>query len=194
MDFEETEDATPLEPEEKEDLIPDIQTRQELNEWEQNNILEAKRWLFPTRRSLDRIFTSEFMKMLHEKMFDAVWEWAGQYRNSEKSIGIDPYRVPKEVHKLCDDAEFWVNNNSFDHLEFCARLHHELTYIHPFPNGNGRHARLYTDYVSYCREENRFSWGSGELVEKSETRDQYIEALRMADGRNYKPLMDFMTG
>jgi hypothetical protein len=32
---------TPLSPEEQDDLIPDLTTKEELNEWERQNILEA---------------------------------------------------------------------------------------------------------------------------------------------------------
>ncbi len=186
--------ATPLEPEEKKALLPDIQTREELNEWEQNNIIEARRWLFPTRRSPVRILSPEFIKKVHQKMFNHAWEWAGQYRKTEKNIGIAPYSISVECKKLCNNARYWLEEKTYGHREFCARIHHKLTQIHPFPNGNGRHARLYVDYLSYSRGQSEFTWGKDNLIDESETRNKYIEALRTADRGNIQPLIDFMTG
>jgi Fic-DOC domain mobile mystery protein B len=185
--------ATPLEPEEKEVLIPDIKTREELNEWEQTNIIEARRWLFPTRRSPERILCSNFLKKVHRKMFDHVWEWAGRYRKTEKNIGTDPYSISVECKKLSDNARFWLKKKTYDYLEFCATIHQRLTQIHPFPNGNGRHARLYVDYLSYSLGQAEFTWGGDDLIEESKTRNEYIKALRTADRENIEPLMEFMT-
>jgi len=188
----EPEGATPLKPEEKEDLIPDIQSREELNEWEQNNILEAERWLFSSRRSLDRILNVTFIRSLHEKMFEHVWEWAGQFRDSERNIGIDPRQISVECKKLCENAAYWIEEETHEPLETFARLHHRLTVIHPFPNGNGRHARLFVDYLSYYNDDTRFSWGGKNLVNEGNIRERYIQSLRKADRGDFKPLLDFM--
>lgn len=190
--MEENQRKTLLDPDEKEGLIPDIQTQEELNEQEQNNIIEAEQWLFPTCRSVVRVLTSKFLRTLHEKMFGYVWKWAGQFRKTEKNLGIDPRRISVECRKLCDKAGYWLENDTYKHLEFCARIHHRLTMIHPFPNGNGRFARLYVDYLSHCRDQSRFSWGKNDLIENSEIREQYITSLRKADQGNIQPLMDFM--
>lgn len=190
--MDEPEGATPFEPEEKGGLIPDLRTREELNDWEQNNILEAERWLFPTRRSLDRVVTPKFVRRLHEKMFEHVWEWAGQFRTTERNIGINPTKISVECRKLCDKAGFWLDEGTYGWLETCARLHHRLTEIHSFPNGNGRHARLYVDYVSHCTGNQRFSWGSTSLADEGDVRERYIKSLRRADRGDLKPLMEFM--
>jgi hypothetical protein len=43
---------TPLSPEEQDDLIPDLSTKEELNEWERQNILEAYAWALDPKMSL----------------------------------------------------------------------------------------------------------------------------------------------
>lgn len=49
--FDYSEGATPIDEEEKESLlIPHVTTREELNEWEQKNIIDAYSWLDRTRR------------------------------------------------------------------------------------------------------------------------------------------------
>ncbi|CAH2032189.1 mobile mystery protein B [Trichlorobacter ammonificans] len=76
--------------------------------------------------------------------------------------------------------------------EIAARFHHRLTAIHPFPNGNGRHARLMTDILLvHLLRQQRFSWGSGNLVSAGDCRQQYISALRAADRHDYGLLLAF---
>ena len=38
----------------------------------------------------------------------------------------------------------------------------------------------------------RFSWGSKNLVDLNETRKRYIDALREADGHDIGPLLEFV--
>ncbi len=76
-------DATPLEPEEMDDLkIGHITTREELNRFEQDNINEALQWLQSRRK--DDVLTEKFIKTLHQKMFGKIWRWAGTFRRSGK--------------------------------------------------------------------------------------------------------------
>ena len=76
--------------------------------------------------------------------------------------------------------------------EIAVRLHHELTLIHAFPNGNGRHARLMANVLSENMGQPRLTWGSSmDLVKKGEVRARYIAALRAADEYDIQPLMEF---
>jgi fido (protein-threonine AMPylation protein) len=79
-------DATPLTAEEREGLIPShVTLRGELNELEQQNILEADAWASSRRR--DPV-SEPFGRGLHRRMFRDVWRWAGTYRTSDKSLGV----------------------------------------------------------------------------------------------------------
>jgi Fic-DOC domain mobile mystery protein B len=156
---EEQDDAsTPLTAEEREGLIPSFITlRHELNEAEQSNILAAEEWVFVRRRDALALLDERFLNELHRRMLGRVWRWAGQYRRSAKNIGIDAYRIPQELRQLIDDCRYWVEHNTFDPDEIAARFHHRLVSIHPFPNGNGRHARLATDLLLVALGRPRFS-------------------------------------
>ena len=77
--------------------------------------------------------------------FGDVWKWAGSFRKTEKNIGIDPYEIPAQLRQLLDDVSYWVENDTYPPKELAARFHHKLVYIHPFQNGNGRHARIMAD-------------------------------------------------
>ena len=184
--------GTPLDPEEAEGLLlPHITTHQELNYWEQKNITEALQGLVQ-KKSRD-ILAGLFMRQLHKKMFGAVWAWAGNFRKTEKNIGVPARSVPVEIKKLCDDAAFWIKNKTFPDDEIAVRFHHRLTWIHPFPNGNGRHARLMTDLLlKTLLRKPCFTWGSSDLAQRNTFRKRYILALKAADGGDFKPLLDFV--
>lgn len=180
--------GTPLAPEEKRDLIPThIAYRSELNAAEQDNIARGQAWALQRREILDE----RFMLDLHRRMFGDVWRWAGRYRTTERNLGISPWEIPVETRKLVDDAKTWVAQATYPRDEIAVRLHHRLAWIHPFANGNGRHARLVADLLIMRRGGERFSWGRGSLYSAGELRQRYIAALRAADRHDVAPLVAF---
>lgn len=183
--------ATPVDPDEARALIPShIATQAELNEWEHDNIVEGEHWAFGRLRK--DILRPEFIQLLHRKLFGATWRWAGQWRTTEKNIGIAPEQIPMEVRELLQDVAAQVDAHSYPIRVIAARLHHRLVQIHPFPNGNGRLARTYADLLLFAHGEPRFTWGDSDLMAPGAARERYIEALRAADGRDYGPLFEFL--
>lgn len=181
--------ATPLTAEEREALIPTYVTlRRELNEVEQIGIADADRWAFARTRN---VLDEPFLKNLHKRMFGRVWRWAGAYRTTPRNIGIDAYRIMPELHQLLDDVRYWIDHATYPPDEIAVRFHHRLVFIHPFPNGNGRHARLAADLLALQLALPRFTWGSANLVEPQATRAAYVGALRAADGHDIEPLLTF---
>ncbi len=78
-------------------------------------------------------------------MFRHVWRWAGHFRHSDKNIGGPWYQITTGLRNLCDDIQYQIINQIHPPDELAVRFHHRLVWIHAFPNGNGRHARLMTD-------------------------------------------------
>ena len=193
LDFDPTEGQTSLEDEEKEGLlIPTITTRLELDEFEQHNIEQAIEWTLRSRFNAERMFSERFVREVHRRMYGSVWKWAGEFRTTEKNIGIDPVMIPVELRKLLGDAAFWVENDSFVPDEIAIRFKHRLVQVHCFPNGNGRHSRLMADIVaSHVLGEPVFSWGSESLVAKRAAREEYLAAVREADEGNLSRLIVF---
>src|ERR1700731_1540399 len=170
---------TPLDTEELEQLIPSLATKGELDEWERKNILEANEWALK-ERTLKREdpLTEAYLRELHKRMFDQTWKWAGQYRNTEKNFGCLVPEIRDRIGTLLDDARYWFEHNTFSVDERAIRIHHRLVgSIHPFPNGNGRHARLLADVVAVKFGQPEFSWGSNDIVAEGTTRAGYLEAL-----------------
>jgi Fic-DOC domain mobile mystery protein B len=182
--------ATPLTPEEMRDLIPaHIAYRSELNEAEQENIARAQEWaLGPRRRDL---LSEKFAGALHRRMLGDVWRWAGRFRTSQRNMGIDYWLIPTELRKLLDDTKAWIEFKTYPADEIAVRFHHRLVLIHPFPNGNGRHARLMADLLIMRLGGERFSWGRESLRDPGIARQQYIAALRAADNHDIAPLLAF---
>lgn len=192
MNSDKPDGATPLDPDESDGLIPGhITIREELNEWETANILEAEGWAFA--RAHTDLLSLSFIKRLHAKMFGNTWTWAGEFRHSEKNIGISWERIPTALRELCDDTRYWLDHETYGLDEIAGRFHHRLTLIHPFPNGNGRHARLMTDLLLTANGTPRFTWGRGDLNQSGDLRHRYISALRSADDLDYDPLLDFLA-
>ncbi len=72
-------------------------------------------------------------------------------------------------------------------------FHHALVTVHPFPNGNGRHARLATEILSKLLKAETPLWGDErELSKMTAVRASYLLALKSADQGNLKPLHLFM--
>ena len=186
--------ATPLNPDELEGLIPNyISTQEELNNLERKNILEAEKWLSKKKTISLNI---SFLLTAHKKMFENVWTWAGKTRTSDKSIGIFWQKVTEELSKLLDDTQHWIDESVYSWDELAIRFHHRLVSIHPFPNGNGRHARLMTDLLLASNNQEAFSWGEKSINATIDVqgviRDEYIASLKEADDtKNFSRLLKF---
>lgn len=191
--FQEPDDATPLEPAEREGLLQSWVThRRDLNEAERENILRGALWA-RRRRGLTALglLDGDFIRRLHGRMFGDVWEWAGSYRQTERNIGIAAYRIGVELETMLGDVRYWVEHQTYNPDETAIRLHYRLVAIHPFPNGNGRHARLIADLLIEKLGGEVFSWGGGSLTDVGELRARYVAALRIADGHDIAPLLVF---
>ena len=184
---------TPLSEEEKEGLrISSITTREELDEFEQLNIEKAIQWTFGKKIKTEQLFSEQFIKTLHKKMYGEVWKWAGEFRSSEKNIGIKSYLISIHLKQLLDDALYWKQYETYEPQELAIRFKHRLVSIHCFANGNGRHSRLIADLImEKIYNGNFFTWGSVNLVHSTDARSQYIQAVRKADELDIQTLILF---
>jgi Fic-DOC domain mobile mystery protein B len=184
---------TPLDEEEKEGLlISTIAIREELDEFEQQNIEEAIKWSIGKKIKSDKLFTESFIKNVHKRMYKDVWLWAGAFRKTNKNIGVDRWQVAIELKNLLEDAGFWIENNTYSPDEIAIRFKHRIVSIHCFSNGNGRHSRLMADMIiEKIFDRPVFTWGAGNLSKESDNRKQYLDALKLADQGYYSALLLF---
>lgn len=187
--------ATPLTVDELQGLkVPGITTHGELNEVEAVNIEQGLRWLDRRPRSFD-LLNDDTAKEIHRRLFGDVWNWAGDYRLTEKNIGVPVWHISTEVRYSLDDAKTWLEKDVYEPAEAAARFHHRLVSIHPFPNGNGRWSRIMADELLRKIDKDLFlDWSNGgSLQTENEHRRRYIDALRSADGHEFDPLIEFIS-
>ena len=110
--------ATPLDPDEAAGLLPGhIATREQLDEWEAENILEGQRWAAGAAKRRD-LLDDAFLRELHKRMFGRTWKWAGAYRSTEKNLG-----VPREY------AAFVVPLGATTKMDGCAAIYPAISAI-----------------------------------------------------------------
>lgn len=184
---------TPLDEDEKEGLlIRSVTTREELDEFEQENIQQAMLWLLRRKFPADDVLTEDFIRTLHTRMFGQVWRWAGQFRKTNKNIGVDKYEIPQELRILLDDCKYWVQHNIYSNEETAIRFKHRLVSIHCFANGNGRHSRLMADVIiEHIFNGKVFSWGGNDLARSGDARTNYLSAVKLADAGDITTLVAF---
>lgn len=189
--FDVGEGNTPLDDEEADGLrLSWVRTRGDLNDAERDNILDARRSM--RSPSVDEILDDLWLRQLHQRMFGGVWTWAGRYRATDRNIGIDPSLITGAVRSLTDDCRWWIEHDSAGVV--VARFHHRLVAIHPFPNGNGRHARAAADYLAGVLGIGPLTWGAATALDAPALRSEYLAALRAADrdGDDLDQLIAFM--
>lgn len=190
--------ATPLRPEDVAQLkkaVSWVKTIPQLNDVEAANIAQADTW---ARKSpllrLPRLLSTASVQSIHKKMFGDVWKWAGKIRTHDlgNEFASAFYLITTDLENLWLDAKTWLDHNTFPPNELAVRLHHRLVRIHPFTNGNGRHARFVADLMLERQFGlPRLNWRGDQLHGDGETRAAYIDALRQADHGNYGPLLTF---
>jgi len=183
---------TPIDEDEKRGLkIKSISTMGELDEFEQQNIEDAMQWVHGRSFEPSQVLDIDFILNIHKRMFKNVWKWAGEFRQSNKNIGVPYYEIRQQLRALIDDCEFWVAHKTYPAEEIAVRFKHRLVSIHLFSNGNGRHSRLMGDILLKALDsEQSFTWG-GRALRRGEDRDAYLKALRKADTGNVEPLIKF---
>lgn len=191
-DFEVPEDATPID--DSSELIPTwVHHLSDLNRVEAENILNAQRkYLRGPVRDPKSWFQVTELRAIHKRMFGDVWKWAGVYRKSITSIGINPSLIPSQLAEFCSEVVSWLQYPvELTFLEMAARVHHRLVFIHPFENGNGRFSRLIADRFLLAFKCPYPTWPS-HLNQEGMVRKDYILTLKSADKGDFTPLVDFM--
>lgn len=184
--------STPLDPDQIRGIkFSHLVNMGELDEVEDLNIQKGLEWL--NRQKGDDYLSMEFLCKLHEKLFGDVWKWAGTFRKVEVNLSkIKYYDVGPQLKMFFEDAKLWIEGGRMSWDEISAEMHHRLIAIHPFPNGNGRTTRIYTEYVQKRNKQAVTSWKASLNHDPKERRRVYIKSLQQADKGDFRPLIEFM--
>jgi fido (protein-threonine AMPylation protein) len=175
----------------KELKLTHIQDMPELYEQERENIAEAIAWLKEHRCDYYDLY---FWLDVHKKMYLNVWKFAGKERIIElNNPDFDkPYMIRQSLAELSKDLKTWVELKTYPNKELSGIFHEKLLTIHPFKDGNGRWARVLTEYICKSLGIEVPNWGKN-IKDDDQRRKQYIEAVIKArkDG-NYEDLISIM--
>jgi Fic-DOC domain mobile mystery protein B len=186
------EGQTPVTGAERASLLPSLSTRAELDEIEKLSIHAARIWAM--RNSvLQRtdLLSEDFVRLLHRKMFGRIWRGAGQYRTTARDPGWEAHRIAEGIRMFLDDAEGWLRFSAYPLHEAAVRLHHRFVSMHPWSNGNGRHARLLADILVASQGEEPLTWGSRAACAEGPARERYLKATLAADSGDLGALLAF---
>ncbi|WP_165796660.1 Fic family protein, partial [Chryseobacterium sp. HMWF001] len=114
----------------------------------------------------------------------------GQYKNSPNHVktvsgDIHYYTNPEEVPFEMNNLLEWYRNAEEENLHpvvMSAIFHHKFTSIHPFDDGNGRLARILSNFIL-------LKHNYPVIVIKNRDKVQYYAALNIADNGIYEDLV-----
>jgi len=115
---------------------------------------------------------------------------AGQFRKEEVHIKGSDHKPPhfSDVELHVDELFQWMNRNSHKYppLIMVTILHHWMTWIHPFSDGNGRVARLFLNFFLLQK-------GYPEIIIKISDRDSYYNSLINGDKGELTELIELFA-
>jgi fido (protein-threonine AMPylation protein) len=67
-------------------------------------------WLFFSRRRLrpESVTREAWLGQLHRRMYSQVWAWAGQYRTTERNLGVPFWQVRMDMRDLEANMHAWL--------------------------------------------------------------------------------------
>ena len=190
------------------------QTEEELQKREAVGVIRASRFIRKYAHSRKAINMAVICE-IHKEIFNEAWpEIAGKYRDENLEITYSKHLPPhhsevaslmlkknaelqkkletlKTVEGIIGDKNSKENAQiaAFDAvIRIAAWLHHAITFVHPFREGNGRTARLAANLIL----ERYGLVGISVKIEK-ENKNQYRQALAQIDNANdMEPLVNLI--
>lgn len=177
-----------------EDNLLGITDRHLLDEAEAEGIIRAENYLYDLPEETE--FTVALLLDLHRAGFGRVYEWAGQYRRSNPNVGdfLPPpfQQVPTLLYQFAEEVQHRQQpvNSPAELTALLAYAHHRFVAIHPFTNGNGRTARLLTNFLAF-----RHGYQEVELYQRAagKGREVYLRAIKAGNTLDYRELEQLIS-
>jgi len=120
--------------------------------------------------------SQEIIQQIHEFIMKGILKNPGQYRTENVRITGAKINPPSylKIVKLMDDYIQGIERLKLHTIKKAAFIHHEFVRIHPFIDGNGRVARLLTNFYLITN-------GYPPIVIQKEDRKKYYKTLNKAD-------------
>lgn len=177
-----------------EDNLLGLTDRRLLDEAEAEGLIRAENYLYDLPEETE--FTVALLLDLHRVAFGRVYDWAGHYRRSNPNVGdfLPPafQQVPTLLYQFAEEVQYRQQSTHIE-AELAALLayaHHRFVAIHPFTNGNGRTARLLTNFLAF-----RYGYQEVELYQRAagEGREVYLRAIKAGNSFDYQALEQLIS-
>lgn len=124
---------------------------------------------------------------IHSLIMEGSEIEGGIFRKNEVQIKGSDHLPPTalQVESNIDSLFQWITRSAHEvrPLVMATILHHWLTWVHPFSDGNGRTTRLFFNFFLLQR-------GYPHIIVKSEDRQKYYDALIESDNGNIENLLN----
>ena len=132
--------------------------------------------------------SQEIIQQLHEFVMKGILKNPGQYRTENVRLTGAKIRPPSylKMVTLMDEYIQNIKKLNLQPIKKASFIHHELVRIHPFIDGNGRVARLLTNFYLMKK-------GYPPIVIQSEDREKYYRSLYKADKGDLSDFASFIA-
>ncbi len=159
----------------------------EIHELERELIAEAY-VIFHNELEENTLFDESYFKDLHQRTFEALYEWAGKYRDFNMSKGNSRFCqgefIMSSSKKFFDEFQndnFLKEYENVSKEDFAKKIAYykcELIALHPFYELNGRITRLFFDMIAVY---NGYKYIDYSTVSQEQYIDASIECVQLAD-------------
>ena len=132
--------------------------------------------------------SQEIIQQIHEFLMKGLINHPGQYRTENVRITGAKIRPPS-YHKIINLLEDFIQDIQtfkIQTIKKAAYIHHEFVRIHPFMDGNGRVARLLTNFYLMKKD-------FPPIIIQKENRKKYYTSLKKADHGDLSDLATFIA-
>lgn len=140
-------------------------------------------------------FGLDHLQEIHRRLYQDVWDWAGQLRTVEITKGDSHFlqtqffmHVGEDLSKFLQTTELLTNPEISDEafIAQAADLLEKVNYVHPFREGNGRTQRTYLDQIAELSGRT-FAWRNVSKIDNERTS---IRAFRKGSGEPFRVLLE----
>jgi len=132
--------------------------------------------------------SQEIIQQIHEFVMKGILKNPGQYRTENVRITGAKINPPSylKIVRLMDEYIQNIEKLKLQTIKKAAYIHHEFVRIHPFIDGNGRVARLLTNFYLIKK-------GYSPIVIQKEDRKNYYKSLNKADNGDLSDFAVFIA-
>lgn len=132
---------------------------------------------------------ARMIREVNRLLLDTLRLEAGEFRRVQVEISGASFQppAPTDIAPLINDIVTGYRDAAFLHpVVQAAWVHHQVSFVHPFVDGNGRTARLLQDFV--LLKERLYPIGV-----PSSQRDEYYQALQRADAGDWDEIVSILA-